>query len=92
MTKTKEFPCVLCDCMAQFEHHNGAQMRYYESPKCRFYAISERAIRHLKQNPESRYSLAQEAANMPHDVTILEITYDTLTHIKTAKVPRDKYL
>jgi len=91
MPETKESPCALCDRMAQFEHHDSYQIRYYECPHCKYYAISERAIRYLEEHPENKPALAQEAAAMPHEVEILEITYQRAVGLNPARVSRTRY-
>jgi len=91
MPETKQSPCALCDRMAQFEHHDSGRIRYYECPNCKYYAISERAIHHLKDHPENKPRLAREAAGMPHEVEILEITYQPAQGLNLARVSRTKY-
>jgi len=77
--------------MAQFEHHDGGQTRYYECPKCRQYAITEIAFRHLKQHPESKPKLAKQAAAMPYGTVILKINFLPGIGIVLEKVSRTKY-
>ena len=91
MPAIKQSDCVLCDNPAQFEHHDGYQIRYYKCNCCHYYVISERAVRYLKKHPECKSDLAKAAAGMPHETQILEITYETVGGLKPAKVSRSKY-
>jgi len=87
MTEIKQSLCALCDTPAQFEHHDGNPRRYYECTRCHYYAISERAVRHLRKHPESKPALAKEAAGMPHETQILKITWERVRGLSLAKGP-----
>ena len=92
MPEIKQSDCVLCDTPAQFEPHDDGQKRYYKCKLCHYYAISERAVRYLQKHPERKSDLAKEVAEMPHDIQILEITYDSrVEDLKLARVSRSKY-
>jgi len=91
MTEIKQSLCVLCDTLAQFEHHDSNRIRYYECTRCHFYAISESAVRHLRKHPESKPILAKETAGMSHETQILEITCERVGGLSVAKVSRTKY-
>jgi len=90
MPESKQGHCVLCNIMAQYECHPN-QRRYYECPECCQYAITERAVRRLKKHPESKTALAKIAAEMPHDVNIIEIFVNNINTIDWVPVPRTKY-
>ena len=77
--------------MSKFEHHDGEQTRYYECPKCRQYAITERAVRYLEKHPESKPALAKKAAAMPHDIKIIKIFINPVGIIDLEEVSRTKY-
>ena len=92
MPDKKQSDCVLCGTLAQFEQHDGGQKRYYKCNLCHYYAISERAVRHLQKHSERKSDLAKAAAGMLHETEILEITYDSkVKNLKLAKVSRSKY-
>jgi hypothetical protein len=91
MPESKQAPCALCDTVAQFEHHDGNQTRYYECPKCRQYAITESAVRHLEKHPESKPALAKKAAEMPHDTKIIKIFINQVGIIDVEVVSCNKY-
>lgn len=92
MPEIKQADCVLCDDPAQFEHHDGYQIRYYKCNSCHYYAISERAVRYLQKHPKRKSDIAPKAIKMSNKIHILEITYDSkIRNLKLAKVSRNKY-
>jgi|GEM_PF-5915738 len=91
MPATKQSPCALCDAMAQFEYHDSGRIRYYSCPACHYYAVSETAVRYLKNHPESKAELANKLAGMLHDTQIIEIVCQPAGHLHLVKVARTKY-
>ncbi len=73
MPESKKTSCALCNTIAQFEHHDNGQTRYYECPECRNYAITETAIRYLNKHPSYKPKLVKCVYDMANDIDIVRI-------------------
>lgn len=82
--------CPLCDTSAQYEHHDANLRRYYKCDICKYYVITETAIKHLIKYPESVPALAEAVKKMPHETEILDISIQGRT-LHAVKVSRSKY-